>query len=85
MLKRMTDEALQAELDRRKAKRDEKAKPQPVANPDWSRMREMAVNHVEDVLRRKGKDRDDEHYIYEQVLATVCGTDSWDTLNPFWR
>ncbi len=84
MLKEITDEALQAELDRRKAERDEKAKPQPIADPDWSRVRAMTVNHVEDVLRGVREGKDIEHYIYEQVLETVYGAGIWSPLNEMW-
>ena len=82
-LKEIPDEDLQAELDKREAKREEAAKPQPVANPDWSKVKEMAIDHVERTLRREGE-KDADHYIYEQVLETVYGADIWDTLNQFW-
>ena len=84
MFKETTDEALQAELDRRKAEREEEAKPRPVAEPDWSRVKEAAIDHVERSMRY-GREKDVEHYIYEQVLETVYGADIWDTLNPLWR
>ena len=85
MLKEITDEELQAELDKRKAERDEKAKPQPIAEPDWSRARATVVNHVEDVLRGVQEGKDIEHYIYEQALEAVYGVNIWYTLNPFWQ
>ena len=84
MLKETTDEALQAELNRRKAEREEKAKPQPVTFPDWSKVKSMAIDHVERTLRRESE-HDAKQYIYEQVLETVYGADIWDTLNAIWQ
>ena len=84
MLKRMTDEALQAELDRRKAEREEEAKPRPVAEPDWSRVKLMAIDHVERALRGERREKDVDHYIYEQVLETMYGADIWEVLNAIW-
>jgi hypothetical protein len=84
MLKELSDEALQAELDRRKAEREAEVKPQPAAKPDWSRVRAAAIDHVECTLRREGK-KGDEHYIYERVLETVYGKNIWQTLDPFWK
>ena len=85
MLKEMTDEELQAELDRRKAKRDKAAIPVPIEEPDWSRVKIMAMDHVGRTLRRERESKDIDHYIYELVLEAVYGADIWNTLNPIWR
>ncbi len=81
MLRRMTDEALQAELDRRKAEREEVAMPQPVANPDWSMVRQMAVSHVERALLGKERNKNFDHFISAEAITTVYGADIWDTLH----
>ena len=80
ILGNISDEELQAELDRRKAEREEAAKPQPIAEPDWSKVRAMAVKHVEDTLRRE-RQKDAETHIYETVLEAVYGADIWTRLN----
>ena len=85
MFKGFSDEALQAELDRRKAERDEKAKPQPRVDPDWSAVREMAISYVESALRGEREDEDTKHYIYDVVLTAVYGADIFNTLNTIWK
>ena len=84
MLKRMTDEALQAELDRRKAERDEKAKPQPIAEPDWSTVGAIAIGHVAGLLRGEEAYIDEELLIYEKVIEAVYGAGIWSRLNKLY-
>lgn len=78
-LKHFTDEQLQLEIAERLKEKNKK--PEPVTNPDWSRLISYLQEGVTSVSEEKYAPKDFEHYCFEIALETVYGKDIWKWWN----
>lgn len=78
----MSDEEIEAEIDRRQEQRRIKAIPQQVENPDFAKLR--AYVH-EGVMELAGKEhrtpKDFDHYVFEHVMQALYGPKIWEWWN----
>lgn len=69
-------EELEAAIETKKQIAKEKAMPQPISNPDFSQVVDMATEFVKN--HAKGVcDSDSDHWFFEAVMETVYGKDYW--------
>ena len=77
-LNRYSDDELLEEIERRKEDIPEKL---PKEERDWSTVKTNAAEHLDNIRRGKGRDDDDEHFIYESVMVALYGKDVWKWIN----
>ncbi len=73
-----TDDELRAEIERRDLAQKQIVPPRPVANPDFSALRSMIIDIVEDTCRDHCWPKDSKQYIYELAMKTVYGQTFWE-------
>jgi hypothetical protein len=72
----LDDQALEAELERRK-----RIPPMFNHNPDFSDLTKMVTTEIERIASEGREDEDFEHYVYEAALEAICGSDIWKWLS----
>ena len=83
-VKDASDEELERELARRKEKAA--VPPQPLASPDFSKLRAVIIESVAEHVRVEMEDKDFKHYVYEAALTAVYGEAYWPWRNAQkWR
>jgi hypothetical protein len=75
----MTDDELEAELQRRKLVQI--TPPTPLANPDFSHLVKMVTTEVKELAKPDGYSKDFSHYIFEEVLTAIYGKNIWEWWN----
>lgn len=80
-LKKVSDEDLERELERRKREKAGNSAPKPLSNPDFSKLITFVVSGIEEAVKERRKDSDFEHYVYEVVMEAIYGKDFWDWWN----
>jgi hypothetical protein len=75
----VSDSDLQEELLRRKEARSKA--PDPVANPDFSRLIEHVTSGVAECIKDQYEDDDFKHYIYEAAMEAIYGKVYWTWRN----
>ena len=80
-LKRVSDDALKAELEERERKKKAGAVPKPLAKPDWSVLEKMITEGVKQVAEEGYAPKDFSHYAYEAAMEAVYGRKIWDWYN----
>lgn len=73
--KNYTTEELEAEVNRRKNM------PKMIVDPNWDGLMDYVEESLDQVSRGDGFPKDFEHWIYENVMETLYGTDIWAWLN----
>lgn len=66
---------LLAELDDRKRKRA--LPPAPLANPDFTELKELVVKNVNEAAEKQEWPENLDHYIYEAAMVAIYGKDYW--------
>lgn len=77
---------LRNEMERRE--KEEKAKlrqaPNPLPNPDFSKLHQMVINGVQSVSENDGyAGKDFRYYLFETALEAVYGSDIWKWWNKY--
>jgi hypothetical protein len=81
-LTHISDEELQAELERRKQEAQEAQKPpKPLATPDWAKFQKFIEESIAELAKPDGYVKDFTHYVFEEALTTVYGRNFWDWWN----
>ena len=75
----MTDEELEAELQRRKLAQI--TPPTPLTNPDFTGLVKMVTTEVKELAKPDGYSKDFKHYVFESVLEAIYGKNIWDWWN----
>ena len=52
----------------------------PLENPDFSKLKESVINAVEAHIKTGEEEKNIEHYIYEESLKAIYGSDIFDKL-----
>lgn len=78
-IEQFTNAELQAELKRREYQ--DTAKPQAVADPDLSSLRETCKAYIDAVAMRDYVDEDLPEYIFEEAMEAICGKDVFNWIN----
>ena len=73
------DDALEAELERRKKKANEP--PRLISNPDFSDLIETVTSGLAEAIERKYEDEDFKHYVYEAAMESLYGKKFWEWRN----
>ncbi len=73
-----TEDELRAEIERRNLAQKQITAPRPVSNPDFSALRSMIIDIVEDTCRDQCWPKDSKQYIYELAIKTVYGPTFWE-------
>ena len=76
-LEEATEEEIEQELERRKR---DKA-PEPIANPDFSRLIKMTLEETEYLKKNGYPSKDFDHYVYEEVMSAIYGKGYWKWRN----
>ena len=76
-IKKYTAEELQKELNRR----ENMAAPQPVEEPDLTKLKEAAAEYIEAVVDGTSVDSDLGHYIYEAAMEAIYGDEVFTWIN----
>ena len=69
-------EELEAAIEVKKQIAKEKEMPQPISNPDFSAIVDMAMEFVKDHAQGV-RNSDSDHWFFEAVMETVYGKDYW--------
>lgn len=78
-LKSVSDENLEAEIERRKAAN---SCPQQLTNPDIDSLKKVLYNGVQSVIDNEGySGKDFEHYVFEAAMEAFYGHDIWKWWN----
>ena len=81
-LKCYDTEALEEELRRREREEREQAKPQPIDNPDWSRVQQNCEEYIDRIHVAGEPPKDAKQYIFEAAIEAVYGgRDVWHWIN----
>lgn len=78
-LKHFSDEEIQQELAERTKEKDKV--PQPLTNPDWSRLTALLTEGVNSVASEGYEPKDFEHWCFEVSVETLYGKDIWKWWN----
>lgn len=76
----VTDQDLEAELERRRKAKEEAAIPKPLAAQDFTALREVCARYIKE-LADDEYDEDTEHYIYEAAMTALYGKKVWDWIS----
>lgn len=74
-----TVEQLQSELERRKKLQENI--PQPLPNPDFSKLIKLLQEYLSNLAKTGYKNDDTDHYTYEIALECVYGKGVWEWVN----
>lgn len=57
--------------------------PQPLANPDFSKVQKMVIEHVAGYADSDNcrDDEDDTHYLFEAAVEAIYGPNIWKWIN----
>lgn len=77
MLSHYSMDELQGEIDRR---RMIQKKPVPVNNSNYTELRQLCLDYI-DQVSRLAVDDDLEHHVFEAALEAVYGEDIWGYIN----
>jgi len=77
----ISDEELQAELNRREEEKRKSEKPQQLAIVDPDPLRKMCQEYIDELDKSGYVDDDFDHYIYEAAMTMVFGKDVWMWIN----
>jgi hypothetical protein len=78
-LKYVSVEELVAELAKRK--KEASQMPEPLKNPDFSKLRDMIISSYQQCAEEEAEDVNLEHYIYERAVEAVFGKAFWEWRN----
>lgn len=82
ILQSISDARLEEELARRKAKAAKvDARPQPVKEPDLSKLITMTQDYLKGLAENGFTDDDSKHYIYEEAMMALYGRDVFKWIN----
>lgn len=70
-LSKITTDDLQRELTRRAT--ESSKPPPPLEHPDFTALREMVINGINEAAEEEHQDEDFEHYVYEEAVIAVYG------------
>ncbi len=83
MIKNISTENLQAEIDRRQKVKEKRLIPKLIETPDIKPLQTICQNYTNELIKN-GYVRDDlEHYIFETAMETVFGKNVWQFINSF--
>jgi len=74
-LKKVSDEELEAELERRKKVKN--APPVPLDQPNFEPLRKMIIEGTRESIENESEDDDFSHYVYEAAMDAVYGKNFW--------
>lgn len=52
--------------------------PTPLVNPDFSRLIQVAKNHIDDISKSGFADENSDHWFYELVMESIYGPNVWE-------
>ena len=78
-IKKFTIEELEAEIERKK--RDPAEALKPLKAPDFTPLRNMIIDGIEDAIKRQREPKDFSHYVYEMAMEAVYGKGFWEWWN----
>lgn len=84
-IEQFTNAELQAELKRREYQAIDLAKPQAVAKPDLTDLRQTCQAYIDAVAMRDYVDEDLPHYIFEAAMIALYGKDVFSWINRMKR
>lgn len=82
ILHQLSDKDLEEELKRREAK---KSLPYSLPSEDLniSKIRNLAADYLQSIVKRGKPPKDSENYIFEEVMKTFYGDDIFNWINKF--
>ena len=72
---------LEAELQRRRVER--RGSPKPLAEPDWTEVRKLAADTVQEITLHNRRGKDTPKDIYEAAMKAIYGPFYFDWENNF--
>lgn len=68
---------LEEELERRK----NNLPPTPIAQPNFGPLQKMIITNINQAIKDDEEPKDFEHYVFENAIEAVYGTDFWKWWN----